>query len=588
MTRSLTMQPEFEPLLKRNGLNSFVALMEGEVGAVFTEHDDREVRRVTLSSETGSRVFFLKRTFDVGLKQGFWPRFVGKPTLSPPLHEWHALHALATAGVNAPQAAACGEERRGGRPRRGFLLMEAIDYQYTLNDWLTVGFPKPKPLDEFERTTLMYAVGLALGKMWRAGIMWPDAKAKHVYAKQTRLDAPEAAWDVCFLDLERARIYQKALNDPKRVDTLLFAEHRLHKGDPLGDLLAGIAPADIMQHHIDAMLRGVYQTSIDGPLPNIDEFFVSRYRQSLDQHHNRHSAEVTPRLPDHFIHPHTYSISKHTNLSTNDHFLSALRRIGITTLDNALSFRKGQSLNKPGLSNYRERIRIETDEGQPDLYLKRFSRPPLREQLRRMREFKFKRSSGEREIYFARKLLEVGIPTFTPVAWGRRMSGYWEQASAAITAELPGTSLEKLAAHWRDYPGDAPRGADRHDIIRQLALVTARMHRSGYFHRDYYLCHIFLERNAEGRALLSLIDLGRMIRPRYLRRRWIIKDLAALHYSAPTDVISRADRLRFLYHYAKLRGVPYEYWSPRFIRSIEARCGRIRRHDEKRQRRFNK
>ncbi len=588
MTRSLTMQSEFEPLLKRNGLNSFIALMDGDVGEVFTAHDDREVRRVTLSGETGSRVFFLKRTFDVGLKEGFWPRFVGKPTLSPPMHEWHALNALTEAGVNAPQAAACGEERRGGRPRRGFLLMEAIDYQYTLNDWLTVGFPKPKQLDEFERTTLMYAVGLALGKMWRAGIMWPDAKAKHVYAKQTRLDAPEAAWDVCFLDLERARIYQKALDDSKRSDALLFAEHRLYKGDPLGDLFAGVAPAHLLQHHFDAMLRGVYQTSIDGPLPATDEFFVSRYRQLLDLHHSRHSAEVTPRLPDDFIHPHTYSISKHTNLNTNDRYLPALRRIGITTLDNALSFRKGQSLNKPGLSSYRERIRIETDQGQPDLYLKRFHKPPLKEQLRRMREFKFKRSSAEREVYFARKLLQVGIPTFTPVAWGRRMSGYLEQASAAITAELAGTSLEKLVAHWRDYPADAPRGTDRHDIIRQLALVTARLHRSGYFHRDYYLCHIFLERNADGRAVLSLIDLGRMIRSTWLRKRWTIKDLAALHYSAPAGLVSRADRLRFLYHYAKLRGMYPEWWSPRFIRRIEARCNRIRRHDEKRQRRFAK
>ncbi len=581
MTRSLTMQPEFEPLLKRNGLNSFVALMEGDLGEVYTAHDDREVRRVMLSGETGSRVFFLKRTFEVGLKQGLWPRFVGKPTLSPPMHEWHALNALAEAGVNAPQAAACGEERRGGRPRRGFLLMEAIDYQYTLNDWLTVGFPKPKQLDEYERTTLMYAVGLALGKMWRAGIMWPDAKAKHVYAKQTRLDAPEAAWDVCFLDLERARIMPRSIAD------ITFVPGRPQDWNSLACeyqcILGSVDPAGLRQQEIEALIRGSNECSISGKL---DHDVANGLRITIDQLHHQYSDEVTPRLPDDFTHPYTYSISKHTNLNTNDRYLSALRRIGITTLDNALTFRKGQSLNKPGLSSYRERIRIETDEGQPDLYLKRFHKPPLKEQLRRMREFKFKRSSAEREVYFARKLLQVGIPTFTPVAWGRRMSGYWEQASAAITAELPGTSLEKLVAHWRDYPADAPRGTDRHDIIRQLALVTARLHRSGYFHRDYYLCHIFLERNADGRAVLSLIDLGRMIRSTWLQKRWTIKDLAALHYSAPAGLVGRADRLRFLYHYAKLRGMHPEWWSPQFIRRIEARCNRIRRHDEKRQRRF--
>ena len=582
MTRSLTIQPEFEPLLKRHALNSFVALMEGEVGDVFTQHVDRDVRRATLSLEQGSHTLFLKRTFNVGLKEGFWPRFAGRPTLSPPIHEWRAIEALQKAGVNAPTLVAGGEERRGGRPRRGFLLMEAIDYQYTLNDWLTIGFAKPHELDAYERTTLMYAVGLALGKLWRAGITWPDAKAKHIYAKQTRLDTPEMAWDVCFLDLERARI---ATFDS--IDINAWRDRLLHAHQSISEirkLLETICPARFHQQELEALLRGLNEYQLASQLKGNR----SRHcRILIDHFHARFGTESSPRLPDGYTHPQTISISKHTNLNTDDRFLDCLRRASITTLDNALNFGKGQSLNKPGLSSYRERIFIETDDGRPNLYLKRFIKPPLREQLRRMREFKFKRSGAEREVYYARKLAQLGIPTFTPVAWGRRMSRYWEHASAAITAELPGTSLEKLANHWRDYPADAPRGQDRHDIIRQLAIVTAKLHANRYFHRDYYLCHLFLNRNADGRAVISLIDLGRMIRPNWILQRWVIKDLAALHYSAPPDVISRADRLRFLYHYAKLSG-PYfqEIWTGKFIARMTARCEKMRRHDIKRRRRF--
>jgi hypothetical protein len=242
----------------------------------------------------------------------------------------------------------------------------------------------------------------------------------------------------------------------------------------------------------------------------------------------------------------------------------------------------GAPLNKPGLASYRERIRLTLElDGEPcTVYLKRFNAPPLREQLRRMWEFRLSRGSAEREMHFIRHLGLLGIPTMTRVAFGSRMRGWWERSGFGITAEVAGESLEKLVERWSgtgdssapteggrygsdlplrrttngeelstatDVPLPTPK--ERREIIDQLARIAARMHFNGLFHRDFYLCHIFLSRRTDGRIVLSLIDLGRMIRSSMRTERWKIKDLAALDYSSPSPLVTRADRLRFLYDY---------------------------------------
>lgn len=77
-----------------------------------------------------------------------------------------------------------------------------------------------------------------------------------------------------------------------------------------------------------------------------------------------------------------------------------------------------------------------------------------------------------------------------------------------------------------------------------------------------------------------LIDLARVFKPRWLRQRWIVKDLAALHYSCPAGLVTRTDRLRWLKLYRRVRRLgPAER---RLIRRIETKVARIARHDRSR------
>ncbi len=88
----------------------------------------------------------------------------------------------------------------------------------------------------------------------------------------------------------------------------------------------------------------------------------------------------------------------------------------------------------------------------------------------------------------------------------------------------------------------------------ELASLIGRFHALGYVHRDLYLSHVFFDATAPPPHRLRLIDLQRVLRPVWRKRRWIVKDLAALNYSTPTTMASRTDRLRWLRSYLRVAG----------------------------------
>jgi len=174
----------------------------------------------------------------------------------------------------------------------------------------------------------------------------------------------------------------------------------------------------------------------------------------------------------------------------------------------------------------------------------------------------------------AEQLAAAGIPTARVVAVGEEWDGLFEKRSFVITEEIAeARSLEeRLPACF--YAGDplASAGGKR-VFIEKLADFARRFHETGLRHRDFYLCHIFM--NAD--EVLHLIDLQRTFRPMVFDERFRVKDIAQLHYSAPGRIVSRADRLRFYRHYAgrdKLTAA-----DRRFLRQVKNRAWRMADHD---------
>lgn len=217
---------------------------------------------------------------------------------------------------------------------------------------------------------------------------------------------------------------------------------------------------------------------------------------------------------------------------------------GLTSLDALFAIRDGQHLSKPGLAPWRERLRMELADqsGARVLYLKRFIDPPA--SARRDARGCGARSVAGVEWKWLHELAAIGVSTARPVAFGEEFRGSRERRSAVLMAAAPGVSLERRVT-----------SAMGHDERERLLVITARLvgrlHGAGIVHRDLYLSHLLWDANerlADG-GTLTLIDLQRVCRPAWRLRRWVIKDLAALSYSTPAEVVSRSARLRWLIRY---------------------------------------
>lgn len=147
----------------------------------------------------------------------------------------------------------------------------------------------------------------------------------------------------------------------------------------------------------------------------------------------------------------------------------------------------------------------------------------------------------------------AGVPTMKRVAYGCRGWNPARRRSFLITEALEHTiSLEDFCNTWQRR---SPAPALKRALIAAVAHIARRLHRNGLNHRDFYLCHLLLQQDAEGRLpdlkspRLYLIDLHRVRRRRRLPRRWRIKDIAGIYFSSYRAGLTRTDRCRFIQQY---------------------------------------
>lgn len=182
--------------------------------------------------------------------------------------------------------------------------------------------------------------------------------------------------------------------------------------------------------------------------------------------------------------------------------------------------------------------------------------------------------SASNEYRAVLALQRAGVSTLTIGAYACEGWNPATMRSMIVTAELTGTiSLEDYCARWAIAP---PAPAVRLSLIRTLGESAMRMHRAGINHRDFYLCHFHLDESSLQESLprCYLIDLHRaQVRGR-TPRRWQVKDLAGLYFSAMDCGLKRRDLLRFMRHYSEggLRtalGAERELWQQVERRALE-------------------
>jgi len=165
---------------------------------------------------------------------------------------------------------------------------------------------------------------------------------------------------------------------------------------------------------------------------------------------------------------------------------------------------------------------------------------------------------ARREWENARRLTALGIPTVLPVEWGFHYHG-----SYVVLEGAPGFQAD-------DWEGQGvPTGRlDQHAL--RLASYVARLHDARLCHRDLNVYHVLLYADT-----LRLIDVGRVMT--FLRRRWIVKDLASLLHSARREGFSY--RICRLFFRAYLQATRRDWSTRRFLRAVEVKAERYRRHN---------
>ncbi len=181
-----------------------------------------------------------------------------------------------------------------------------------------------------------------------------------------------------------------------------------------------------------------------------------------------------------------------------------------------------------------------------------------------------------------------GFPVPAPVAAGEFIGPWLRLRSFLAVEELTGMLPlhEAIPLAMQRLPPEVFRSWKTR-LIEEIARLARALHQARRYHKDFYLCHLFVPEEDIGRPYslrgrVFLIDLHRLGHHRWLGWRYRVKDLAQLLYSADIPGIDDRDRLRFFrcYWQADQLGSRGRH----LRRAILWKAGRYRRHNAKKSR----
>ncbi|MGC1272918.1 MAG: glycosyltransferase [Planctomycetaceae bacterium] len=260
----------------------------------------------------------------------------------------------------------------------------------------------------------------------------------------------------------------------------------------------------------------------------------------------------------------------HETLRVHPQFRALLDRHGLSDCDSLVETEAGTALRK---LKTRENWRLDLDDGHKRvvrLYLKKHRMRTAATRLRAVLRLPAPATPARREAERTQQLASLGVPTMTVAAYAERLRQDGTLVAAFLTEELAG--FEQLDLFLPQRFDDRSDSTLR-NLIECVGEVAGRFHRLGFNHRDFYTCHFFVREiksesaHESPRFIVHLIDLQRVQRwAAWLRRRWVVKDLAQLAYSCPPKLIGPTQRLRFFKRYRGVRTLDAS--SKRLARSV--------------------
>ncbi len=237
------------------------------------------------------------------------------------------------------------------------------------------------------------------------------------------------------------------------------------------------------------------------------------------------------------------------SIRADDDFLECLVALKLDTVPGVFGY------EGPGFQRtHANRDNLHIVEGVPgrqcDLFLKRHRGFEVKEALKLLMARAPLATAGRREWENIFRMEAIGIPTMRPVAFGEKKRWGLEKRSFLITERIPGgVPMDDYVREHYSGVLEAARLREKRSLLWDAGSLARRLHGAGYTHMDLYLNHIFVRETPSGDKALHLIDLQRVARRWAFRRRWIVKDLAALLYSMRDLPLTRTDGARVLAAY---------------------------------------
>lgn len=185
------------------------------------------------------------------------------------------------------------------------------------------------------------------------------------------------------------------------------------------------------------------------------------------------------------------------------------------------------------------------------LFLKIHQGIGWKEAIKNLLQLKLPITGASNEWLAINYLQANGIQTMTAVGYGCRGWNPVDKLSFLVTKELANTvTLENHCREWLTQP---PTFCHRLQVVNQLAGIAKKMHHIGVNHRDFYLCHFLLTpapAPTSEHLNIFLVDLHRAQMRATVPKRWLVKDIGSLYYSALEVGVTHKDILRFIRLYS--------------------------------------
>lgn len=243
-----------------------------------------------------------------------------------------------------------------------------------------------------------------------------------------------------------------------------------------------------------------------------------------------------------------------------------LERLGLASFEAVMNSVSGRLLRTlPDRENWR--LELASESRRYVLYLKKHCTRSLVERVCSWIGTRASATAGRIEAENVAALKRAGIDSMRVVAFGEHVTRGIAR-SFFMTEELRGFTQLDHFLRQRFVPAAERTRADRelNAMVASVADVARRFHAAGFNHRDFYCCHFFIQETPGPRFSVRLIDLQRVERRQWLRRRWIVKDLAQLAYSAPRERVTRSLRMAFIKRYLGIARLSAA--DKRFVRQV--------------------